>query len=85
MRDGADTALDIVDSTVSGNTGLIGAGVAGGVRSITASTIVFNLAMFPGGSAVPAGVFATYRAAIQSNIFFGNLSIVLLGLIVWYA
>ena len=69
-----DAVLDIVDSTVSGNAGVIGAGIAGGVRSITASTIVFNLATFPGGDTLPAGVFATYRTAIQSNIFFGNLS-----------
>jgi hypothetical protein len=74
VPDAVDAALDIVDSTVSGNVGLIGAGVAGSVRSITASTIVFNLSTFPGGYNVPAGVFATYRTAIQSNIFFGNLS-----------
>ncbi|HEV7489514.1 MAG TPA: choice-of-anchor Q domain-containing protein, partial [Rhodanobacteraceae bacterium] len=74
MRDAWNAVLDIVDSTLSGNVGLIGAGIAGSVRSITASTIVFNLATFPGGYNVPAGVFATYRAAIQSNIFFGNLS-----------
>jgi hypothetical protein len=74
MRDAWDAVLDIVDSTVSGNAGRIGAGVAGSVRSITASTIVFNLSTFPGGYNVPAGVFASYRTAIQSNIFFGNLS-----------
>ena len=74
MHDAWDDVLDIVNSTVSGNAGLIGAGVAGSVRSITASTIVFNLSTFPEGDNVPAGVFATYRTAIQSNIFFGNLS-----------
>jgi hypothetical protein len=73
LADTAGPGLEIVDSTVSGNAGLIGAGVAGAVRSITASTIAFNLATFPGGYNVPAGVFATYRSEIQSNIFFGNL------------